>query len=111
MRLESTLNNCSGVQEFASAAANWIGQTAYAVGSAIAQGAQKVAEFVRPYFESLKSFVQENKQGIFIFTLGAMLGAFALHVINSVFCRGHHRPESTATMTATVTTATTTGTI
>lgn len=111
MRLESTLNNCSGVQEFASAAANWIGQTAYAVGSAIAQGAQKVAEFVRPYFESLKSFVQENKQDIFIFTIGAMIGAFALHVINSVFCRGTHQHHDTTATTATTTAATTTGTI
>lgn len=104
MRIEATLQNCSGVQEFASAAANWIGKTATTVGSAIAEGAHKVAEFVRPYFENLKSFAQENSQAIFIFSLGAMVGAFALHMINSIFCRGTNRPPETTTTGTTATT-------
>jgi hypothetical protein len=67
MRIQDGLSNCcKGIKDFASSAVNWIGKTVTAAGSFIAERAAKIAEFVKPHFEHLKTFVHENKQPLTI---------------------------------------------
>ncbi len=97
MRIQDALSNCcEGIKEFASSAANWIGKTASAIGSYLAEMAAKVAQFVKPHFEQLKTFAQENKQSIIIASIGFAIGAVLTTIINNVFCSNTHQASSAA---------------
>ena len=89
MRIQDALSNCcEGVKNFASSAASWIGKTVTAAGSFLIEGAQKIAEFVKPHFEHLKTFAQENKQSLIIAGVAFTIGAIVTAVITNVFNRG-----------------------
>ncbi len=108
MRIQDALSNCcEGIKDFASIAANWIGKTVSATGAFIAEIAAKVAEFVKPHFEHLKSFAQENKQSIVIAAVAFAVGAVLTAVIANVFCRGTHTPPASSTTHGTTTAAST----
>lgn len=88
MRIQDALTNCcGGIKDFASSAVTWIGKTVSAIGSFLADMAAKVAQFVRPYFEQLKNFAQNNQQPIIIASIAFAIGAVLTAIINSVFCR------------------------
>jgi len=96
MRIQDALSNCcEGIKEFASSAATWIGKTVSAIGSYLAEMAAKVAQFVKPHFEQLKTFAQENKQAIIIASIAVAIGAVLATVINSVFCSSTQPVSST----------------
>lgn len=104
MRIQDALSNCcGGIKNFVSAPACWIGKTVTATGAYIAEVATKVAEFVKPHFENLKTFAQENRQSIIIATVAFTVGAIATAVITNVFCRGTDTtpPETSGTTVAT----------
>ncbi|GEM_PF-6520936 len=87
MRIQDALSNCcEGIKEFASATATWIGKTVSTIGSYLADMAAKVMQFVRPHFEQLRTFVQENQQSIFIASVAFAVGAVLTAIINHVFC-------------------------
>ncbi len=103
MRIQDALSNCcDGIKDFASAAASWIGRTVTAAGAFAIEGAQKVAEFIKPHFENLKTFAQENKQSLFVATVACTFGAIATAIITNVFCRGTDTtpPATSATTNA-----------
>lgn len=93
---------CEGIKEFASSAATWIGKTVSAVGATIADTASKVAQFVRPHFENLKTFAQENKESLIIAGIAFAVGAIVSAVITHVFCRGTGHQHATSTTAQTV---------
>lgn len=96
MRIQDALSNCcEGIKEFASSAATWIGKTVSAIGSYLAEMAAKVAQFVKPHFEQLKTFAQENKQAIIVASIAFAIGAVLTTVINSVFCSSTQPATST----------------
>ena len=65
MRIQDVLSSCcDGIKDFASSAASWIGKTVTATGSFVVEGTAKVAQFVRPHFDSFRTFAQENRQYI-----------------------------------------------
>ena len=85
MRIQDALSNCcEGVKNFGSAAVSWIGKSVTAIGSFISGIAKKIAEFVKPYFERLKTFAQENQQPLIIAAVAFTLGA----ILTAIFCRG-----------------------
>lgn len=89
MRIQDALSNCcEGIKEFAASAASWIGRTVSAAGTFISETATKVAEFVKPHFERLKTFAQENRQSIMIAAIAFAVGAVVTAVVNHVLCRG-----------------------
>ena len=98
MRIQDALSNCcEGIKDFASSAASWIGKTVSAIGSYLAEMAAKVAQFVKPHFEQLKTFAQENKQSIIIASIAFAIGAVLTTIINNVFCSSTPAATSTAT--------------
>jgi phage-related protein len=105
MRIQDACSNCcAGIKEFASNTASWIGKTVTATGAFIAESAEKVAEFVKPYFENLKTFCQENKESILVAAIAFTLGAIAYAIINQVFCRGTNTPPPATTAVSVATT-------
>src|SRR5690349_6838521 len=87
MRIQDALSNCcEGIKEFASTAATWISKTVSNIGSYLADMAAKVAQFVKPHFEQLRTFVQENQQSILIASIAFAVGAVLTVIINNVFC-------------------------
>lgn len=87
MRIQDALSNCcEGMKDFASSAATWIGKTVSTVSSFIADTAGKVAEFVKPHFQNLKTFAQENKQPIIIAAIALAVGAILTTIVTNVFC-------------------------
>lgn len=107
MRIQDALSNCcEGIKEFAFAAANWFGKTVSATGAFIAEIAAKVAEFIKPHFEHLKTFAQENKQSIIIAAIAFAIGAVLTAVITNVFCRGTGTPPPASSTTGTTSAAT-----
>ena len=104
MRIQDALSNCcEGIKEFAASAAAWIGRTVSAAGAFISETAAKVAEFVKPHFERLKTFAQENKQSIMIAAIGFAIGAVVTAIVNNVFCRSASPVSSTAGTTSSAT--------
>lgn len=96
MRIQDALSNCcEGIKEFASSAVNWIGKTVTTIGSYLAEMAAKVAQFVKPHFEHLKTFAQENKQSIIIASIAFAVGAVLTTIVNNVFC-SNTQPATTA---------------
>ncbi len=91
MRIQDALSNCcEGIKEFASAAANWIGKTVSATGAFIAEIAAKVAEFVKPHFEHLKTFAQEHKDMLSSSQLSlSQLAQFLLRSSQTFFAEEH----------------------
>lgn len=88
MRVQDALSQgCEGVKNFASSAATWFGKTVSAAGTFIADFMSKVAEFVKPHFENLKTFVHENKHNIILATVGFAVGAILATIIANVFCK------------------------
>lgn len=89
LRIQDALSNCcEGVKDFAFATADWFGKTVSATGNFIAEGAGKVAEFVKPHFENLKTFAQENKESIFVAAIALVIGAIGTAIMSQVFYRG-----------------------
>lgn len=75
MRIQEALSTgCNGIKSFASSTAAWIGKTVSAAGAFIADLIAKVAEFVKPHFENLKTFVREHKQALIIATVAGAIG-------------------------------------
>ena len=108
MRIQDALSNCcEGIKDFASTAASWIGKTVTATGSFLVEGTAKVAEFVKPHFQNLRTFAQENKQSILIAAVAFAVGAVATAVVTNVFCRGTNTPVTTAASTTAATTGVT----
>lgn len=98
MRIQDTCSNCcEGIKDFASNTASWLSKTVSNIGAFIVEGAEKVAECVKPHFENLKTFCQENKESILIAAVAFVLGAVAYAIINNVFCRGTNTPPATST--------------
>jgi hypothetical protein len=103
MRIQDAFSNCcEGIKEFAFSAASWIGKTVTATGSFLVEGTHKVAEFVKPHFENLKTFAQENKESLVIATVACTIGAILTAIISNVFYRGTNTtPTSSSTSAAT----------
>jgi hypothetical protein len=102
MRIQEAFSNCcEGIKDLASATACWIGKTVTATGAFIAEVAHKVAEFVKPHFENIKTFAQENKQSIIIAAVAFTFGAIATAIITNVFCRGTNATSSGASSSST----------
>lgn len=80
------------VSDAASGAACWLGKTVSAIGSTIADFAQKAAEFAKPHFEKLGEFVSNNRGPIMIAGVAAILGAMGGALIASIFNRGTAQP-------------------
>lgn len=100
MRIQDAFTNCcDGVKIFASEAGAWISGTANAIAKFVGESVQKVAEFVKPHFENLKTFAQENKQSIIIAAVAFAIGAIATAIISQVFCRGTGTGPTTTTST------------
>lgn len=89
MRIQDACTNCCAtVQEYASNAADWIGKTVTATGAFFTEGAKKVADFVKPYFENVSTFARDNENSPFIFAaIGCTIGAILTAIITNVFCR------------------------
>jgi hypothetical protein len=101
MRIQDALSNCcEGIKDFASSTASWIGKTVTATGAFFTESATKVAEFVKPHFENIKTFAQENQQSIVIAAAAFTIGAIATAVITNVFCRGTNTTPATSSTTA-----------
>ena len=89
MRIQDAISNCcDGIKHAASSTANWIGKTVTTTGSFVIEGARKVAEVVKPHFESLKTFARDNKQSILITAIAFTVGAIATAIMTHLFCRG-----------------------
>jgi len=100
MRIQDALSNCcEGIKEFASSAASWVGRTVSATGTFIGETASKVAEFVKPHFEHVKTFAQENRQSLIIAGFAFAVGAIATAIVTNVFCRGTAPASSSAATT------------
>ena len=98
MRVQDAFTNCcEGVKSFASSAVEWMGKTVSAIGAFIADGVKKIAEFVKPHFEHLKTFAQENKQSIIVAAVAFTVGAVLTAIITQVFCRGSNASGATTT--------------
>lgn len=108
MRIQDAFSNCcEGIKDFTSTAATWIGKTVTATGSFVIEGASKVAEYVKPHFEHIKNFAQENKQSIVIAAIAFTVGAVATSVVNHIFSRGTNpTPPETAANPGSAVTAT-----
>lgn len=94
---EALAKCCEGAKEFALTAATWMGKTVTVVGSYLASTAQtvgsffmstaaKIAEFVKPHFEQLKTFAQENKQSIIIAAVACCVGSVLTAIFSRVCC-------------------------
>ena len=89
MRIQEALTGCcGGIKQFGANAVDWVGKTGSAVGSFIMDGARKVADFIRPFFESVKQFYQENQDSIIVATIAFTVGAILTAIISNVFCKG-----------------------
>ncbi len=89
MRIQEAVTGCcDGIKQFGANAVNWVGKTGRTVGAFIMDGARKVANFVRPYFEGMKQFYQENQDSIIIATIAFTVGVILTAIINNVFCKG-----------------------
>ena len=88
MKIQEALSNCcEGVRDFASAAATWIGKTVSNIGSFLSDSVAKIAEFVKPYFEKMKVFAQQNKQPIIIAAIAFTAGSIITAVVSSLYNR------------------------
>lgn len=96
MRVQGALANCcDGIKSAFSTVASTVGKAITATGNFIAESARKVAEFVKPHFENLKTFAQENKESILIAAIAAAAGMlFALFC--SKVCCGDDAPRTPA---------------
>ena len=104
MRIQDAFTNCcDGVKIFASEAGNWISGTASTIAKFVGESVQKVAEFIKPHFENLKTFSQENKQSIIIASIAFAIGAVATAIITQVFCRGTGNAVTTTSSTSAAT--------
>jgi hypothetical protein len=66
------------------------------------EGTGKVAEFARPYFDNLRTFVKDNQQPLTVAAVAFTIGAIATAIITSVFCRSTNTsPPETSSTTAT----------
>lgn len=89
MRIQEALSNCcTGVRDFASSAASKIGGAIKSASTVAADTMKKVATTVRPHFENLKTWAQENRQSIIIAAVSFAVGAIGTAIIYNVFCRG-----------------------
>ncbi len=103
MDIQNTMNNaCQGFAKFTSQAATatvstaqWVGRSVMVVGQTIASYAQKVAQFVKPYFETAGRFVVQNKGYFIVGALGLVAGAVAHVLFRNTVC------AQSATCTAT----------
>lgn len=106
MRIQDAFTNCcDGIKIFASEAGTQIGKAFSAFGEFISETTRKIAEFIKPHFENLKTFAQENKQSIIIASVAFAIGAIATAIITQVFCRGtgsEVTTSSSSTSSATV---------
>lgn len=101
MRIQDALSNCcEGVKDFAFATADWIGKTVTATAAFIAEGVEKVAELVKPYFENLKTFAQENRDSILIAGIAFIVGAIGTAITTQLFCNGTNTSPNTGTSSA-----------
>jgi hypothetical protein len=104
MRIQDAFTNCcEGVKVFASETGAWIGKIVSAIGEFISDGVRKSAEFIKPHFEHLKTFAQENKQSIIIASIAFAIGAVATAIITQVFCRGTGTGVTTTSSTTAAT--------
>lgn len=88
MRIQDALSNCcDGAKAFASGAVDWMSKAITATGAFIAESARKVAEFVKPHFENLKTFARENKESLIIGSIGVAIGAIVTTIVSKVFCK------------------------
>ena len=110
MRIQEALSNfCSSISGFASSAASQIAKFATTIGSAAVETTKKVADFVRPQFENIRTWAQENRQSILVAAVAFTVGAIGTAIAYNVFARGADVPASTsATTLADSTTLTTT---
>ncbi len=89
MRIQDAFTNCcDGIKGFASEAGSWIAKTVSTAAEFLGESARKVGEFVKPHFENLKTFAQENKQSIVIAAIAFAIGAIGTAILTQVFCRG-----------------------
>ena len=104
MRIQDALSNCcEGVKDFAFATADWIGKTVTTAAAFIAEGVEKVAEFVKPYFENLKTFAQENRDSILIAAIAFTIGVIGTAITTQFFCNGTNTPPpGTSTSSAAI---------
>jgi ABC-type transporter Mla subunit MlaD len=95
MRIQDALSNCcEAIREFAASAAVCIARTGSTICTTVAETMSKVAEFARPYFESLRTLAQEHHVPILIATIAFGVGAAVSAFITTVFC--NNRPASTS---------------
>ncbi len=101
MRIQEALSKCceglNGIKDFASSAASKIGKNVSTAGSFLSDGIAKVAAFVRPHFENLKSFAQNNQQSLLVAGVAVVIGAIATAVMTHIFQRGTGASESAST--------------
>lgn len=88
---EVMTNGCHNVQTVASNAASWMNKTVSKMGTHLANFATKAADFVRPHFNSMKDFMNANKQLLIVSAVAATTGALLAAVVSLVV---HNRRAS-----------------
>jgi hypothetical protein len=93
MKVQDALSSCcDGIKDFAASACAWIGRTVSQIGSFLAEIAAKIAQFVKPHFERLKTFVMENKESVMLAGAACAVGAAIVAVVNHFCCSATTTP-------------------
>ena len=90
-RIQDALTNCcsncyTGLKEVGSATVNWGGKAVRATGNFLADSAQKVAEFTKPYFKSFSEFVRQHKETLIPAAVGLVAGTVLYALFKNVCC-------------------------
>jgi hydroxymethylglutaryl-CoA reductase len=88
IRVQETASNCcEGVKNFASSAAAWAGRTVTMISSSVRETISKVAEMVKPHFENLRVFIENNKGSIVISAVACLIGAALTAIFTNICCK------------------------
>ncbi|HSW86690.1 MAG TPA: hypothetical protein VLG49_04225 [Rhabdochlamydiaceae bacterium] len=90
---EVMTNGCHNVQTVASNAGSWMHKTVSRMGTHLANFATKAADVVRPHFNSMRDFMNANKQLLIVGAVAATTGAILAAVVTLLV---HNRRASQA---------------
>jgi hypothetical protein len=96
--MSSTIQNaltsvCDGIKNFVQSVGAW-GSRAVTNGTAfVVETTTKVSEFIKPQFEAVRTFAQENKTTLLWSTLALTVGVVVGAIVNNqLFARGTNTP-------------------
>ncbi len=84
---DGLVNCCQGIKEVGVASAQWGMRTCQAGFQYACQLASRIAEWIQPFFESAKQFVQENPSTIMVAVGAAAVGSILTALFSRLCCQ------------------------